>query len=259
MTEHRNRINMAVFIRQVFTVVLLLLLVVGCASMEKSYKEAQQKDTVSGWNYFLRNYPDSKYVPSVKARVKELKQLHDEQLREKQRMAWNEAKEANTIESYWGYMEKYKNGENTAAADAAFTRLVQEKVDSIIDGDSSRIRPGVEFTLNRFTMQQLIDAVGDAYLGTSEGKITQGNKIIERHISRAYRMLSPSCGTDEYMLCLLRKNKNDVILFFSTTEVEGKTTETLVEIRGQAYAIARFADGVRVYDLDDNSWEYSLR
>jgi hypothetical protein len=259
MSDHRSRKNMPAFLWQVFAVAFLLLLVSGCASMEKSYMEAKQKDTVSGWNYFLRNYPKSEYAPTAKARVEELKRIHEEQLREKRRKAWNEAKNANTIESYWGYMEKHEDGENAADANAAFERLVQEKVNAITHGDNRQIRPGVEFPLNKFKIQQLIDAVGEAYLGTYENKKTQGSKIIERHVNRAYRMLSPSCGTEEYALCFLRKDKNSVILSFRATEVDGKPTETAVTINGQAYAIVRFADGIRVYELNDNSWEYSVR
>ncbi len=82
---------------------LILLVLVGCVSVTSRWNEAQQTNTVSSYEAFIKEYPDTEYSSHAKQRVEKLKQ----EIRI-QRLA--EVRQAGTVAKYEEYLKLYPQG-----------------------------------------------------------------------------------------------------------------------------------------------------
>jgi len=87
-------------------IVFIGLFLVGCASMESSYRRTQSLDTVAAYEDFIKSYPDSPFTKEAKRRFQELKG----------KKAFEEAETRNTKTAYEEFIYRYPNSEFTEEA-----------------------------------------------------------------------------------------------------------------------------------------------
>ncbi|MBI5746573.1 MAG: hypothetical protein HZA13_06200 [Nitrospirae bacterium] len=73
---------------------------VGCASMEGSYRNARTLDTIPAYEEFIKGYPDSPYTSEAKGRLNALKE----------EIAFKEAEQKNSVPAYREFIKIYPNG-----------------------------------------------------------------------------------------------------------------------------------------------------
>jgi len=96
----------------VFTMMVVFL--VGCATMDTRWQQANSKNTVEAYEAFLQRYPDSHYVLNAKEKIES---LH-----------WNKAIASNTIQGFERYMKLHSDGRYVGEAKERIESLsVQER------------------------------------------------------------------------------------------------------------------------------------
>ena len=82
----------------------------GCA--HRAYEKAAERDTIDGYNEFLKEYRDSKYASEAIKRIENL--------------TWDKSCRLNTIEAYNNYLSKYPSGNYLYEARAAIREIEEE-------------------------------------------------------------------------------------------------------------------------------------
>ena len=101
----------------------------GSVQLEKdlaAFAEAQSQDQIPGYLDYLDQYPNGKFVPQAKKRIKELKAL---EAIKKEDDLWAHTRENPSKEKYLAYLEKYPKGRYVLEA--------QDKLESL-DGDKEK-------------------------------------------------------------------------------------------------------------------------
>lgn len=77
---------------------------------QQAWSEADDKNTVAGYEEYLENYPDGLYLNAARDRIEKLN-AENKELR-----AWNSAKSRNTVSAYRGYISNYPSGRYVSSA-----------------------------------------------------------------------------------------------------------------------------------------------
>ena len=80
----------------------------SCTSVESRWQAARQRDDMSAYGMFVRQFPDSQYTPSARARIEQI--------------AFEKAMNVGTLEALLAYRRHYRSGEH---ADAVLARIEQ--------------------------------------------------------------------------------------------------------------------------------------
>ena len=96
--------------------IVLSLTLFGCAS--KHYEEAKNKDTISAYNKFLKEYGDSKYAYKARNRLNQLIEEYN---------SWYRARKRNSIIGYDVFLLSYPNGKYASKAKYYRDKLKKEK------------------------------------------------------------------------------------------------------------------------------------
>jgi hypothetical protein len=230
-------------------VAMLIFMMPGCASVESSYRQTREADTIAAWRAFLREHPRSEYASPARARLAELEELERVKAEVQERGAWNAAQEGRTVESYWAYLKEYPAGPRHQEALRALDAAIKRKIDDVVRGDRKLIRPGSEFPVTEFPIEELVDAMGDVYAGRSAQRKLQGDVVVEVHAMQSWRMLSPVSKEQSGRLWFLNTIRRDLILSRSARLVRGETVESRTWISGNGYAFVTLAGKTTVYDF----------
>ncbi len=96
--------------------VLILGILCGCGSPEKSWELAEREDTNQAYLAFLAKYPEGELADRARARIIELKQQN----------AWERAEFRDRLDNYERFLERYPSGETAALARARIAQLQME-------------------------------------------------------------------------------------------------------------------------------------
>ena len=77
-------------IRMLSICTALVLFLLGCASVDSSWKTAKQVNTIESYETFLKNYPDSEYAVRAKMLIETL--------------YWKKARRINTVQAYENFL-----------------------------------------------------------------------------------------------------------------------------------------------------------
>lgn len=80
------------------------------------WQEISKRDTKTGYESYLGEYPKGKYVAQANNKIKQFKQDELQKQKDIERSTWREAQNQNTRESYNSYLTAYPNGEFAADA-----------------------------------------------------------------------------------------------------------------------------------------------
>lgn len=105
-----------------YVLVFSLVFIAGCAQM--AWEKTSEANTLSGYQEFIEQYPDSEYVPIAKDRVEEL--------------CWKQVQAKDSIQAYEKYVKEYSKGKYKSAAQARIEELVWEDVQDSNTIDSYR-------------------------------------------------------------------------------------------------------------------------
>ena len=98
--------------------VMLVMLLAACDSQDADWEEARQYDTVSAYEDFVEQYPDSANADRARSRI--------ETLRAEQ--AWTEAQERDTVEAYRDFLEAHPDAQGADEARNSLETLEREAV-----------------------------------------------------------------------------------------------------------------------------------
>ncbi|MCK0141593.1 peptidoglycan-binding protein [Aliiroseovarius sp. F20344] len=82
---------------------------------------------VRGLFAYLKRYPDGLYAEQAQTKLDEWEQSSESSLGEKERQAWNKAKQANSIKSYQAYLKGYPKGDFAELASKRVAELKQKQ------------------------------------------------------------------------------------------------------------------------------------
>lgn len=91
---------------------LLLFLLVGCATTTSVWHKTQQLNTIEAYEKFLQKYPRSKFTAEANRQI--------------ERLTWDASQRRNTIEAYQDFLRKYPQSEFTTEAGNRVQRLQAE-------------------------------------------------------------------------------------------------------------------------------------
>lgn len=94
---------------------ILSLLILSCSTMENDWKKAHKLDSISSYNTFITNHPDSKYIADAKTNIV--------------RIAWQQATKINKKKSYELFLKTHPG--------SAYQKEAEEKIDEL-DWQSAR-------------------------------------------------------------------------------------------------------------------------
>ncbi len=244
-------------IRCIFHVFILLMLVgggAGCASVQKDYERAENRDSISVWKTFLKKHPGSEHESHAQKRIYELNKVQQAKQDEERRIkkdeddrSWERAKSESTIESYYAYLISHLDeGSHLRAALDSMVEKQQELINDIVDGDRSRIRPGSEFPLYKFKPQDVIYALGRKRLTqtTNTDSTTRTTEFV-----RIYRVQDPVSVTGSTKLVFVTKGVESFGVVARGKLYEGDTTYTSYKIYGVGYVIVNMDGRKTVYEF----------
>ncbi len=107
---------------RMFYVVLMGLVLSGCASVESRWQATQQEDNVKAYEIFLQKYPNEGYASSARERIEELK--------------FERAKRTGTEQGYAAYLGEYPEGRFAGEASEAVVQLAFEKASRVNSVDA---------------------------------------------------------------------------------------------------------------------------
>lgn len=89
---------------------LLTLALVGCGGQDADWEQAQQQNSISGYEEFVGRYPESPQAEQARSRI----------AAQRAEQAWTDARQRNTVDAYRKFLESYPDA---AAADQAREQL----------------------------------------------------------------------------------------------------------------------------------------
>ena len=84
-----------IYIKQII-MVFMLIIIVGCATMQSHWKETKSLNTIESYEKFLEEYPEGEFSAKARAKLEEL--------------YFKQAEKINTTESYEEFLKKYPEG-----------------------------------------------------------------------------------------------------------------------------------------------------
>jgi outer membrane protein assembly factor BamD (BamD/ComL family) len=102
---------------------LLTIIIFGCANVNSEYERVSRIDTVETYKSFLDKHPGSEFELRAKQRIEELEK--EEQAR-KEKIAWQDAKEQNSVSSYVNFIKSYPKSKFVVDAKSAINTLIIE-------------------------------------------------------------------------------------------------------------------------------------
>jgi hypothetical protein len=95
------------------SVLLPMILLSGCMSVESSWRKAQQQNTIVAYDSFLQQYPDSGYAQTAHDAIESLK--------------FKQAEKAGTTEAFESYLREYPTGQWSEKAKDRIAEAEQKK------------------------------------------------------------------------------------------------------------------------------------
>ncbi|MFN3483487.1 MAG: caspase domain-containing protein, partial [Rhabdaerophilum calidifontis] len=86
---------------------------IGELPAEDAYARALERDTIEGYDAFLRAYPDHPQAKRIRALVAQRREAY----------YWQRARRANTTRAYWTYLRRYPRGAHAEEAEERLARL----------------------------------------------------------------------------------------------------------------------------------------
>ncbi len=104
---------MKTIFKQLCLVLLVVLFIVGCATMHSRWKDAESINTIAAYEEFLRQYPDGELADNARSKIEEL--------------YFKQTKRRDTIWAYEGFLRKYPQGKFTEQAHMRLKELYTKK------------------------------------------------------------------------------------------------------------------------------------
>lgn len=90
------------FMNRVFFALLIISLIVGCATMQSYWENASLENTIESYKDFLKHYPEGEFSEEARSRLEEL--------------AFHQSEEINSIYGYEKFLKDYPYGKNSDKA-----------------------------------------------------------------------------------------------------------------------------------------------
>jgi hypothetical protein len=197
-------------------IIVLAFALSGCTSTKRDWERAVDSNSIGGYESYISEYPDGDHTAEAKQRLAHLKTKREEDRRrteeerrraeEELRQAWQSAQATNTPD---GYLEFYKNHEDSAqaneAADAYWRLKGIQLVEQTPTVTAIRVRPGNELNAMAWlammdNAEAILDGLGPHSVNSYSGVVTDTTgapvvgstaKIIKSHWMDNYE---GSCG-----------------------------------------------------------------
>jgi peptidoglycan hydrolase-like protein with peptidoglycan-binding domain len=89
------------------------------------WKQTGKNGDVRGLFAYLKRYPDGLFADQAQAKLDEWERKSDTSLSQKERRAWNKAKEANSVQSYQAYLKAFPKGYYAELANKRIAELTR--------------------------------------------------------------------------------------------------------------------------------------
>jgi hypothetical protein len=96
------------------TLILITILLAGCASAEKSWQEVKTKDYANAYKNFIREYPDSVYVAEALEKIDHID--------------FERASNKGRISDYQAYLKEHPKGLHASTAEDKIAAIRHEKI-----------------------------------------------------------------------------------------------------------------------------------
>jgi outer membrane protein assembly factor BamD (BamD/ComL family) len=122
--------------KKAILIILLFEICISILAQKDDYKKAVKENTVEGFESFLSQYPDSKYVPEIRTLLIEKK--------------WEIAVEQNTLEGFKTFVKNYPDSQFKEKAEE---KIIDLKYNQVIQEDKIEIYKEflVEYPSNKYT------------------------------------------------------------------------------------------------------------
>jgi hypothetical protein len=157
--------------------VLICLMISGCASVSKDWQKTLQTNTVEAYTQFLSEYPSSEYAPEAQSRIEDL--------------SYSEASRTNTVEAFERFLDRFPQGSHSQEARdklnalkaqrAEKQRQVQEQMAKeqarkearrAQDEPALRLVSAGQYDTNSVKQLQLVLKAAGYYSGAEDGIVT---------------------------------------------------------------------------------------
>jgi hypothetical protein len=98
-------------------IAVLIIMLCGCATTKGDWRDANKKDTIAGYEQFIKKHPQTSEAESAK---KQIERLHADQ-------DWKAAQTAGTIAAYQSFLSSYPDSTYTAQAKNKLEQLEAER------------------------------------------------------------------------------------------------------------------------------------
>lgn len=98
-----------------YVLLLLLLIVSGCAIQKGKWQKALNENTIEAYTQFLKEYPSSEYVSEAQSRIEDL--------------SYSQASRTNTVEAFESFLERFPRGTHSEEARGTFNNLQIQRIE----------------------------------------------------------------------------------------------------------------------------------